>query len=401
MNFIKTIVSVVVALPTIALAGEWSSGGGAILRDANNPWFLENTKQVSYCIKSDSKAFADIPTPLNELVDKAIAYWKEQMADLNATTNGYPISKDPKVEYVIIRVATQKFTYNAKCSGNEDIVFQFGVLDSKQKKFIGKSSGIIGAAVRTDYDEVNLKGKGFIYITADKGANQYKGDHLRPNAWHEGKAGLLYRAIVHELGHVFGLSHGGEGIMAESYSESLLRDRAVPAEYANGFELPSFFHFELSPMLSMQMMGSEACQGETGKKLFGTEFPCPFSRLKQDGPDRFLLVAKAPGSDEEKLIGTLEGKTSLRVPGNGFGVNVVLTDRQNVFSEKANNHLRLRGPSIHMGRFVGKFKPALKGGKTFTAILILSPEAATFDGMVDGEYLTNIMNWSFSSLGRF
>lgn len=401
MNFIKTLISVIVTLPTIALAGEWSSGGGAILRDANNPWFLENTKEVSYCIKSDSKSFSDLPTPLPEIVEKAVRYWKDQMADVSATTNGYPISKDPKVDYVIIRVATQKFTYNPKCSGNEDIVFQFGVQDSKQKKFFGKSSGIIGAAVRTDYDEVNLKGKGFVYITADKGPNQYKGDHLRPNAWHEGKSGLLFRAVVHELGHVFGLSHGGEGIMAESYSESLLRDRAVPAEYANGFELPSFFHFDLSPMLSVQLMGSEVCQGEMGKKLFGTEFQCPFSRLKQDGPDRFLLVAKTPDSDEEKLIGTLEGKTSLRVPGNGFGVNVVLTDRQNVYSATANNQLRLRGPSIHMGRFVGKFKPALKGGKIFTAVLILSPEAATFDGVVDGEYLTNIMNWSFSSLGRF
>ncbi|MFN7733487.1 MAG: hypothetical protein ACK5OB_16440 [Pirellula sp.] len=401
MNFIKTLISIIATLPTIALAGDWSSGGGAILRNANNPWFLENTKEVSYCIKFDTKSFSDLPTPLPEIVETAFKYWKTQMSDLNATTNGYPISKDPKVDYVIIRVATQKFAYNAKCSGNEDITFQFGVLDSKQKKFFGKSSGIIGAAVRTDYDEVNLKGKGFVYITADKGSNQYEGDHLRPNAWHEGKSGLLFRAVVHELGHVFGLSHGGEGIMAESYSESLLRDRAVPAEYANGFELPNFFHFNLSPMLSSQLMGSEICQGEMAKKLFGTEFQCPFSRLKQDGPDRFLLVAKPPGSDEEKLIGTLEGKTSLRVPGNGFGVSVVLTDRQNVYSENANNHLRLRGPSLHMGRFVGKFKPAFNGGKTFTAVLILSPEAATFDGVVDGEYLTNIMNWSFSSIGRF
>lgn len=401
MNFIKTATLIIAALPAIALAGEWSSGGGAILRNANNPWFLENTKQVSYCIKSDAKSFTDLPTPLPEIVEKAIKYWKEQMSDVAATTNGYPISKDPKIDYVTIRVATQKFTYRSKCTGTEDLTFQFGVLDLKQRKFIVKSAGIIGAAVRTDYDEVNLKGRGFIYLTADKGPGQYKGDHLRLNAWHEGKSGLLFRAVVHELGHVFGLSHGGEGIMAESYSESLLRDRAVPTEYASSFDLPSFFHFELSPMLSVQLMGSEACEGDTGKKLFGTEFHCPFIRLKQDGPDRFLLVAKTANSNEEKLIGTLEGKTSLRVPGNGFGVNVVLTDRQGVYSENANNHLRLRGPSVHTGRFVGQFKPALKGGKTFTSILILSPEAATFDGVVDGEYLTNIMNWSFSSMGRF
>lgn len=79
-------------------------------------------------------------------------------------------------------------------------------------------------------------------------------------------------------------------------------------------------------------MGSEVCQADLGMKLFGAEFQCPFRRLKQDGPDRFVLVAKTGEGAEEKLIGTLGGKISLRVPSKGFGVNVFLTDRQGVYT---------------------------------------------------------------------
>ena len=401
MNITKTFIAIAIWFPVAVMAGDWSSGGGTILRNANNPWFLENTKHVSYCIKSDGSGFSNLPTSLPEVVEKAIEYWKVQMSDVAAKTNGYQISKDSSVPFVTIEIATQKFDYNSKCGGDEDITFQFGVLDQKHKQFFNSSSRVIGAAVRTDYDEVNLRGKGFVFIASDSGPLQYKGEHLRARAWHEGKGGLLFRAVVHELGHVFGLSHGGEGIMAESYTESLLRDHEVPSDCADKLELPSFFHFELSPLLSVQLMGSEVCQGVFGKKLFGTSFQCPLTRLKQESPNKFLLVARTSEASQEILVGTLLGKTELRVPGNGFGVNVVLTDKQNVFSENANKILRLRGPSIHMGRFVGKFIPAFKSGKTFMVILILGPESATFDGVVDDKYLTNIMNWSFSSLGSF
>lgn len=401
MKSITKLIAVAMVLPTAALAGEWSSGGGAVLRDANNPWFLENTKEVSYCIKSDNKSFADLPTPLPEIVEKALSFWKKQMRDVSAATNAYAISKDPTSPFASIEVASQKFTYASKCTGKEDIAFQFAVADSKQRKFFSSSKNLIGAAVRTDYDEVQLRAKGFIYVAADSGLKAYQGEHLRPRAWHEGKGGLLFRALVHELGHVFGLSHGTEGVMSEYYTESLLRDHSVPKEYSESFDLPSIFHFELSAFLSAQLLGSEACEKDYGKKIFGSDFHCPFISLKQDGPDGFLLVMKPSQDGEEKIIGRLDGKTILRVPGHGFGVNVVLTDRQNVFSSEASKILRLRGPSVHMGRFVGKFTPTAKDGKSFTAILILSPEAVTFDGFIDGSYVTNIMNWSFSSLGNF
>ncbi len=389
-------------------SGGWVSGGGNILRNANNPWFLENTKTITYCILSDS-TFADVPTSPVVLIEKALNYWKVQMADPVANTDGYAISSSTPLEsiatekYITIEVATQDFIFHPKCMGNEDITFQLGVLDKKQSEFLQGGSSRVGAAVRTAYSEAQLRGRGFIYIAADSGKNAYKGKHLRPKAWHEGNGGLLFRAIVHELGHVFGLAHGGEGIMSESYSEALLWEKTFRHDYAESLDLPHFFRFDPSPLLTVQLLGSDAFTDDLGKKLFGPKVSFPLQvQLKENGPDSFILTAKSYRPFEEEFkIGTLEGKMELRVPGHDFGVVVLLTDEQAVFPKSINRHLRLRGPSIHSGRFVGKFYPALPGGKIFDAILIVSPDAVVFDGFHSGTYYTNIFNWSYSSLGSF
>lgn len=40
--------------------------------------------------------------------------------------------------------------------------------------------------------------------------------------WSYGEGGLLYRTLVHELGHVFGLSHSEESVMSEVYVEEMM-----------------------------------------------------------------------------------------------------------------------------------------------------------------------------------
>ncbi len=395
--------------PACASYGGWVSGGGNILRNANNPWFLENTKTVTYCILSDPNTFADVPTSPAILIEKALSYWKKQMADPAAVTDGYAVHSNTPIEsiatekYVTVEVATQEFVFNPRCYGNEDLTFQLGVLNSEQREFLQDRSPIIGAAVRTSYDEVQLRGRGFIYIAPDSGKNGYKGEHLRPKGWHEGNGGLLFRAIAHELGHVFGLAHGGEGMMSESYSESLLWEKSFRRDYAESLDLSSFFHFDPSPLLTAQMLGSEAFSNGLGKKLFGPQFGFPMQvQLKENGPDSFILTGrKFRGLGGEIKFGTLDGHLELRVPGHDFGVTLFLTDDQTVFPKSINRLLRLRGPSIHSGRFVGKFLPASPGGKTFDAILIVSPDAVVFEGYLNGSYYTNIFNWSYSALGLF
>ena len=45
------------ALQSPLVAGEWNSGGGEFLADSLNPWFIQNTKIVTYCIEIDDNAF--------------------------------------------------------------------------------------------------------------------------------------------------------------------------------------------------------------------------------------------------------------------------------------------------------------------------------------------------------
>ena len=77
--------------------------------------------------------------------------------------------------------------------------------------------------VRTFYDRRSLRGKGFIYMTPDMGtAKRPKG--IPENLWSSLDSRVLYSALVHELGHVFGLPDSGVGnsLMNYDYMERLV-----------------------------------------------------------------------------------------------------------------------------------------------------------------------------------
>ncbi|MGK5084488.1 hypothetical protein WDW37_14430 [Bdellovibrionota bacterium FG-1] len=383
-------------------AGGWTSGGGNILKDANNPWFLKNTATVTYCILSDPTVFGDIPTLVPDLVSRAIAYWKTQMSDPAAEVVKY-LTGNPNSPWEPIRVGTQEFVFHSTCEGTEDVTFQFGVLTPEQKAFLGDPTRLVGVAVRTDYDEVHLRGKGFIYISADSGPLRYKGGHLRDRAWHEGKGGVLYRAIVHEIGHVFGLSHGGAGLMSEGYSESLLVRGLLdilPNTVGDSLEILPFFHFEASRESEQGWFGGFSVDPQWANQLFGPEFHFPIrTYLKPgDGEEKFALFGRAFDNEgkvgAEKKMGSISGK----IVGAGmlatFGVKIFLTDGQKIFG---GSDWRLPpvvyGPSVREQRFFGKFKPALPGGREFDVIMSLMPDSVVLDGLVDGAYIPGIFRW--------
>ena len=147
-------------LGAIGHAG-WSSGGGELIRDANNPWFLSNTKDVKYCIQIDEKNFGQTKQQVRERIGKALQFWQIQLKDLEYLEFG--------LTHFDSRIGTQNFKEEL-CSDKTDIVFQFGILTAEQKENLKNLSKTIGITVRTDYDEVNMKGKGFVYIAQEAGA---------------------------------------------------------------------------------------------------------------------------------------------------------------------------------------------------------------------------------------
>jgi len=238
MNKVRLTLGLFLFQINMSYAG-WVSGGGQVVRDGNNPWFLENTQVVKYCITS-SKEFSNLPTPVENLVEQSLKYWKEEF--------NYSLRHSPGFEFGKIKIATQTF-FKVDCDENPDLALQFGVLNELQEQFLGDPKKFIGIAVRTDYDEVNLKAKGFIYFSPDSGPLRYLGEHLKDNAWHLGYGGYLKRLVIHELGHVFGISHTEDGrIMAEGYPEELIRKPLdnFPDIWNTGLSMEGFFKYKNS-----------------------------------------------------------------------------------------------------------------------------------------------------------
>lgn len=62
MEKLKFILLAVVGVLSLDVYAGMDSGGGKIVKDSNNPWFVNNTSQVNYCIERDSSTFLWRPT---------------------------------------------------------------------------------------------------------------------------------------------------------------------------------------------------------------------------------------------------------------------------------------------------------------------------------------------------
>ncbi|MGZ3772754.1 MAG: hypothetical protein ACXVCY_15795 [Pseudobdellovibrionaceae bacterium] len=217
MKTVLPILMMILMMARAASAGGWTSGGGENIRDERNPWWLQNTKEVTYCIKVDEQNFGQPKSLLQDKIKFALNFWKKQLRTVTWTQ----IDRDQNV-----LVGTQNFTETA-CQEGTDLVFQFGVLDGEQIRYLSDPTKFIGVSVRTSYDAVNLKGKGFIYISPESGPLKFNKTGLMQKPWSFGDGVLLTPALIHELGHVFGIPHHRDvHLMAEDFLESILGVRA-------------------------------------------------------------------------------------------------------------------------------------------------------------------------------
>jgi hypothetical protein len=244
---IKSIVTVLTMVTPAASFAAWSSGGGELIKDLHNPWFVQNTKQVTYCIARDAEHFklnTEEGFPIETLVLDAVKYWKDEFK-----TAANPSVSGPDG----FTVATQDFVH-VDCSQDPDISFQFGYLSPAQlaemKKLAVDPKGFVSLAVRTDYDQVNLKGKGFVYLAADSGPLRPNTDEMLENPWAVGSGSFIYKVLVHELGHVFGVQHQSDylSVMAPEFPEALVRKPkdGLPVSGGYSYYLPRFFQFAQS-----------------------------------------------------------------------------------------------------------------------------------------------------------
>lgn len=217
----KKMACLILLITFAAKAGDgWVGSGGELFKDAHNPWFVKNTAKVSYCVEIDQPTVsADEATILSE-IEFAIKYWKKEFQKANATNGPGAFS-----------IGTQEFI-KTNCTAHTPLRFKvgYGTLDQAEKDFLKVPEKFIGISVRTEYDQKNLIGKGFIYISSDIGPHAYENNgQLLPKAWTRKK--LLRYAFLHEVGHVMGIPHMGNGLMSQNFLNQLLNKYLV-----NSFE---------------------------------------------------------------------------------------------------------------------------------------------------------------------
>jgi len=298
--------------------GGWHSSGGELFRDAKNPWFVSNTKNVSYCVNVDTSSINASPATVKQLIGDAIAYWKSEFSRTIRVTLGN------------VEVATQTFTEVDCALGIADIQFLigYGTLNAEQIKYLDNPAKYIGVTVRTDYDTANLRGKGFVYISSDFGPHSYQTADLRkyaliPDAWKNDP--LLFYAILHEMGHVFGIPHTGSGLMSEVFLDQLLNPNIYEAFLKQPVE--SFFY----PKITM-----DSCDILTGpaKAWFGAPLDSQCIRLESSGPySGFNVFSRAAENTEWKRIGAFtQNNVNIFDIRHRPAVVLALPDDQKVFT---------------------------------------------------------------------
>ncbi len=365
----------------IAVAGGWSSGGGGLLKDTVNPWFLNNTPSVSYCIVIDQKNFGASQDVAKLQLTSALQFWKEQFS--NAVLQNLP-------KFGPLKIASQIFT-ETTCGSDPDIVFQFGVLSDKQKKFLKEPTEYAAISVRTNYDERNLRSKGFVYVSPSAGPLAYNLEGVVKDAWNMDGGHLLYLTLLHELGHVFGLQHMGSygDLMSEGFVEAILASatniKISPAEE---------FHFFTLPKVSRISCFSDVML-ETWQKYFGAKmsdkcFQIVFSHNQKNelfGKTLMKVYAASSTSEQLKEIQSIEFSMNSFFP--TFTSLIWLSSKQAVFEtsdlQKTINSGILGISAVAIGK-QGQF--VLSDGKTERSIKVRFEQGRMqffIDGVLDGK----------------
>jgi len=295
-----------------ALAGGIDSAGGELLRDSGNPWFVSSTPTVHYCIDLDETNFGVNRAQAETAVHDALAYWQREFA---AGGNS---------EFAI---AEQSFVLGP-CNAGTDLRFQLGRLTKEQLNALPNPQDFVSVVVRTSYDPVELKGRGFIYVAPEAGAGRLRDAGIAADLWSRLDGSTLKFVLAHELGHVFGLRHssntGFVALMRDDFPDVLAHQNAASVTYSTkGLLDPGFFRF---------VAGEDAnCfpAQDVARKFFGIDAPfaCLKIAMRRDGFEVFT------GSTED---GWHSVGTGVLAPHPGFAdqtlaIQMFLTPAQRVY----------------------------------------------------------------------
>lgn len=200
-----------------AFAG-WTSGGGELIADAHNPWFLDNTTTVSYCISIDQSNFGLNVEQIDDQFQKALKFWRAQFQ-----TAIYKIALNDQYFHLATQVFVRKSCGDNLDQPNVDLVLQMGILTDTQIRQLPDMKLIAALTIRTGYNLETLAGRGFMYVAPERGPRALGFANLIDYIWSGDSGQRLFETFVHELGHLFGLPHSDSPkIMGERFVHDLV-----------------------------------------------------------------------------------------------------------------------------------------------------------------------------------
>ena len=373
-----SVLTACLCLSAMAHAGDWSSGGGEILKTSTNPWFVQNTKDVHYCVEADPVYFGNLWKSPKEIIETAVAYWKTEFSRTWATDQ--------------IKIATQNFVYQPKCSAKTDITFYLGLLPPNSGIYIRDPRSFVSLAVRTGYDEVNLRGRGFVYVAPDDGPLSYEGAGLPKKAWHDRDGIKLTHVLIHELGHVFGLPHIERTIiMSERYPEYVVGVFALPG-----------LDFIWPTLEGMNKEGNllQGCYSGINQLVnylnIPDAFPAVCIKVSYDlAKKRGEIKVSGPKSGYDNYIRLGVFTTNEMDTTSSGGVAVWMPEAQTVFPKFEPFQL-VTGPQVFERTIVATYKSDA-GGKSKPLLLTMASSnwksggTRTIGGVVGGKPVLNLM----------
>lgn len=350
----------------------WVSSGGDLIKDANNPWFIQNKPSINYCIEFDPKSFSSTKQDTQLATETVLKNWLQEWSNY--------FTKRSSSKNVIL--GSQTLVYLESCTGNEDLSFRFGwdSLTDSQKNYIKQSrkpQQLVGLAVRTSYDYRNLVGKGFIYIASDIGENKFDlGTNLVSNPWKHKY--LLQLALTHEVGHIFGAPHSSlfSNIMSETIFEIALHKDFVsmlPDEELNNFHyLPLLENYKSYSSDKLDQRQAQFWGLNAGQSINMTQI----NPTNADYPSGYTIFEQSSISQKPLFVISLNKfEVHSEIPGNN-SISIYLTDEQNVVPLESKTDTRKVIYSIDQFYMSGQMKNVVTG-------LVLPVSVRSFsDGLI-------------------
>ncbi len=297
-----------------AKEGGWVGSGGELFKDAHNPWFLKNTKVISYCVQLDTKSFStDLKTAEKE-IKGAFSYWANEFKKAGVQ------NQNGRFDLGGQRIIKEK------CHKNSDLIFKlgYGTLNKAEIAHLVKPEKYIGVTIRKNYSVETLKGDGIIYISSDLGPHKYENPdgNLYEKAW--GRPKLLRFALIHELGHVFGIPHSGNSIMSQIFLDQML----------NKYLVDAFMDLPVDSFLQPDD-NFESCTIDRKIKTFVFRMKSyeDCLKVKKINDGEFELFALTTQDKKERRIGTLTSLFPVLWDINSRPASVLqITNAQKVFT---------------------------------------------------------------------